>query len=226
MALSSEEKALLANIQSLTQQIMQIEEGGESTGGDEPPAEDAEMADTEITPENEEEEDNEDDEVVKSDEGTNASDDADSRLEDDLPEITEDGLAAIKSLVSHGVLTVNKSKSSKSVSTDVLAKAVTQLSTVVKSLVNDQHEISKAVYGIIDGMGITAEIKKSMKTADVSRSVKKSAQVADMSVIKQEIIDGVSQAFGVAPTSNIQIGSTGDVRKSLASVMSALVVQK
>ena len=224
MALSPEERALLANIQSLTQQIMQIEEGGDSTGEVESPVEDVAMAEDEISPEDEQE----DAEEVKkaADEGTTASDDADSRLEDDLPEITEDSLQAIKSLVARGVLTVNKSKSSKSVSNDVLAKAVTQLSTVVKSLVDDQHEISKAVYGIIDGMGITAEIKKSMKPATDNRSVQKSAQVADMSVIKQEIIDGVSQAFGVNPTTNIQMGSTGDVRKSLAGVMSALVVQK
>jgi len=230
MALSGEEKTLLSNIAQLAQQMLQIENGEDASETEDPNT--ADMAqDDKTDPDAAAEEDpkdpNEDEEgVEKADgsDGATASDDADSRLEDDLPTITEEGLQAIKSLIKKGVLSVNKKQVAKNGDTKVLMKAVSQLTTVVKSLVQDQNEMQKAMGSLIEGLGIANEIKKSLPTPAANSRVAKSADV-NSEVFKQDILDGVARLVG-APSGNVQNSAPVDVRKSLTEALPFMIVQK
>lgn len=197
--MDGEVSTLIADIQSLLAQIEQVSgNGGEMENGGK-----VEMAENEkpemmgdddagnkleaikkilkaMAGEDEgSEEDKKEDKVEKSDEGPNASDDAEERIDDGQGEVNEKNVNEVaKALVKMlGVKTVAKSKPKQSGDIDRVLKALEKIADRV-------GEQEKAIIGIYEGLGVADEIKKSAKVETVEKSrprndpneIKKSAE--------------------------------------------------
>lgn len=201
--MDGEVSTLIADIQSLLAQIEQVSGngGGEveegavkmqkaempDAGAGEPDADDAgtkleaikKILKAMAGEDEGSEEDKKEDKVEKSDEGPNASDDAEERIDDGQGEVNEKNVNEVaKALVKMlGVKTVAKSKPKQSGDIDRVLKALEKIADRV-------GEQEKAIIGIYEGLGVADEIKKSAKVETVEKSrprndpneIKKSAE--------------------------------------------------
>lgn len=181
--------------------------------------------------------------IMKSDDGTTASDDAEERLEDDIDEETQDNVDEVTKALKIMIRSINKSNKKaianrrpvqkSSADVDELKKAVLDLTKVVKSVAIDQKESTQAVENILSGLGVVKRIQKSndsrrSDTSQVRKSAGDSAQnrpIAIRSSVQSRIANEVRKALGdVMPKSEERSISDRsvqreDVRKSLRSVM-------
>jgi hypothetical protein len=168
-------------------------------------------------------------------EGTNASDDAEERLEDDIDEETQDNVdevtKALRVLIgSVNKSTINKAKRNVPVakSNDILEikKAILDLTKVVKSVTMDQKESTQAVENILAGLGVVQKVAtpSNRGNSTVQKSINTSARpVADRAISRRQIALEVRKALEetqVRDTSPSDRSNTReDVRKSLRDVM-------
>lgn len=199
--MDGEVSTLIADIQSLLAQIEQVSGngGGEVEEGAVQMAEDSKMTDT--MPEGGEDdsgkieaikkilkaledegskEDEKEDKVEKSDEGPNASDNAEARIDDGQGEENDKNVNEVAKALAKllGVKGVAKSaQSKKSSDMDRVMKAL-------EKIADRQAEAEKAIIGIYEGLGVVDEIKKSSNVERVEKSrpkndpaeIKKSAE--------------------------------------------------
>ncbi len=245
--LTPEESTLVQNIEAMIGQLKQM-----SGATEEPVA----MAEDEIIPpemvegeeavvEGEEEEevtmtdDTEDDKVNKASgsDGTTASDNVEPRLEDDLPELTQENLQVVKQLVKKGVIKLTKpaeraQKSRQQMRS--LTQSIHDLTVVVKSMMAEQKQTGDAVASIIGGMDIGQEIKKSMNSKKRGAPVRKSQRPVlstDMNQVLEEIQkqtgikvekSGGAYTASSSSTPSTPNGQRQEARKSLAGIMPTL----
>lgn len=124
-------------------------------------------------------EDEKEDKVEKSDEGPNASDNAESRIDDGQSEENEKNVNEVAKALAKllGVKSVQKSQPKKSSDMDKVMKAL--------NVIVDRLEVQeKSLIGIYEGLGVADEIKKSSNVERVEKSrpkndpaeIKKSAE--------------------------------------------------
>lgn len=242
--IGQQENAILQNIKSLIQQIEQIEAGEEMAKQaddqilvPEEKEEKVAMADDDTQKpmaegEVDEEDMNKEDMALaksilrairKADEGTTASDDADARLGDDIPEVDQDNIDEVAKMLTK---LAKKSKSapvkkaSKNNELEDVKMAILDLTKVVKSIADDNNEVQKAVASILDGIGV-ADAITSVQKSEVPvqrRSVNK--PVADRPSVRKAIMDEIRNNSG-----NRELAQSNTVRKNLGSVMKSLFSQ-
>ena len=174
--LSPEEKAVLANIESLVSQLKE-QQPEEEMETDAVVDGDSAVADEEIEA-SDHEVDKEDDDVEKSDdmedevekavdqEGSTASDDAEERLVEDLPEMEPAEREILKTLIRSGhIKLTNKqapiAKSNKRI--DNMVGAINKLTQVVTTIAKSNQDNQKAIEGILEGIGVADTVRKSQK---------------------------------------------------------------
>ena len=228
--LSPEEKTLVGNIRSLIAELNQIETGNEEALKEEeehmPDPDKKEEKDTSIVdkteiekPKDETEEEKKED--VNKSEGATADDDAETRLEDDLPDVTEDNLKVLKQLIKAGRIRVTTKQERAMKSQQIMENlhtAVGELTKVVKSLAINQKEHGQAITGLIQGLGADVEVKKSQ------RQRKPITQSPDSSnKLLKEVQNIIDQANKSRDTAIVQNNQTADVRKGLKSALHQLL---
>lgn len=199
--MDGEVSTLIADIQSLLAQIEQVSGngGGEVEEGAVQMAEDSKMTDTmpegggddsgkieaikkilKALEDEGSEEDKKEDKVEKSDEGPNASDNAESRIDDGQGEENDKNVNEVAKALAKllGVKGVAKSaQNKKSSDMDRVMKAL-------EKIADRQAEAERAIIGIYEGLGVVDEIKKSAKVEQVEKArpkndpaeIKKSAE--------------------------------------------------
>lgn len=201
--LSPEEKALLSNIKSMVTELEQLD-GGEIAMAD------GDKIDVDIMPEEEE------DKVVaaKSQEGATASDDADKRKDEDLPDTTKENVDAVKALVFRMDRKLRKSQTSDR----SIVQALDGVTKAIKIIAARQDEQELALKNLFEGMGLSEQIEKSIKP-----KTEKPVQSTDTAKVLKELL-GVADKV----EKKEQPKTLGEVRKSLASrnVMTALLGPK
>ena len=249
MALSSEEQAAIHNIMSLIQQLLQMEQGTNAVSeGNLEPVEKKEetgnMEDDKKKPEEIEEEKKEEEVLMKAlrrlvkkadADASTGNDDAEEKI-DDIPEIDEDNIdevtKAIMAFAKRGKK-VNKSTSG----TARLEKAIADLTTVMKSVVEDQQEIGSALTNLLDAQGVLDEVKKSMGRGTEVNQVKKSVNsgkfrpALERDVVRKALREELTSIFKGTPAEVeedddegiTQVNKTDRTRKGLASVLKSLV---
>jgi len=128
------------------------------------------------------EEDKKEDKVEKSDEGPNASDDAEERIDDGQGEVNDKNVNEVAKALAlllgrKGVAKSAQVKTKQSGDMDKIMKALDKI-------VDRVGEQEKAIIGIYEGLGVADEIKKSAKVEQVEKSrprndpneIKKSAE--------------------------------------------------
>jgi len=187
--------ALIANLNSITEQIMQLAGGSPVVDEveEEPQPENA-LAMEKILKYLKEDDQDEDDigdveksddadeddaEVEKSEEGANASDDAEERIEDQ----PEENIGNINE-VAKAIAKALRNKVKKS-------KKVNPLHKEINNLKSENKEMKKALEGIFEGLGIADEIKKSQEI----QKQQKAKPLNDENEIKKTL-DYISQAIG------------------------------
>jgi hypothetical protein len=197
-ALNPEEKTLLANIKSMVTELEQMD-GGEEVM----------EADDVVIPEDKEEEI-----TMKSSEGATASDDADKRKDEDLPDTTKENITAVKTLIRHMDRKLKKSQSSDINLTQALNGVTMVLQKVCKRL--DEHD--QAFGNLFTGLGISEQIEKSITPP---KSKDKPVQSTDTARVLKELLGLTDQDERNVSKSR----SLSDVRKSLAdrNILTALL---
>ena len=171
MDLTNEQQGILANILAQLKEIMQMQAGEEETT-----PEDVEMAeeteDYEIEKqENEKENEKEnEEEVEKSDEGTHGDDKAEDRVED-LPKETKENVDEVsKAIITLAKMAQGKIQKKKPSKTDTVLKAIEDLIKVNKGLVVENLEQRNVLNEILEGLGISNQITKSLNGTTIKKS--------------------------------------------------------
>lgn len=255
---TAEEKAIIQNIASLLEQLNQIAAGESAAGELIPSKEETVQMDgekkketgTDVAPVK----DDEDKEMLKSltkalksliakaDEGTTASDTAEDRLED-IPEIDAENISEVaKAILAIARKSKSNPKVAKSTNSQLakIEKAIVDLTTVMKAVVEDQQEIGLALTNTLDGLGVLDEVRKSMNhskvsKANVPRSVRSSVKPAlERALIRKKLIDEINGTNGVQKSvvngEEVAIDENGDpvtptrnsVRKELGTALTHL----
>lgn len=203
--MDGEVSTLIADIQSLLAQIEQVSGngGGEVEEGAVKMAEDSKMTDTmpdgggddsskleaikkilkAMSGEDEgSAEDEKEDKVEKSDEGPNASDNAESRIDDGQGEVNDKNVNEVAKALAMllGRKSVAKSAQPKQKQSSDMDRIMKALDKIVERV----GEQEKAIIGIYEGLGVADEIKKSASVQPVEKArpkndpneIKKSAE--------------------------------------------------
>jgi len=163
--------------------------------------------------------------VRKSDEGATASDDAETRVEEDIPEETMDNVEEVaKAILALGRRRpARKRNVAKSASTSKIEKALLELTKVVKSLAVDHNESTKAVEAILEGIGIADAVKKSGREVRKSARVRRPAR-GNNDRVNKELISEIRGLKNVIQNgSGTETRGRGQVRKSLSENLGALL---
>ncbi len=223
--LSPEERNLLENAKALISEIESMQEGEETMEQEY----DVEMQDGENEDDYKKWQETEDykkaaakaDVKKQESDGSTASDTADERVED-LPEQTEENVdevaKSIVQLLAKGA--VQKSVKPKVVQSDnkAVVVALNALTTVVKSLAENQNEQEQALSTILEGYGIVDSIKVE-KSADQAPIV--NTDLAQVLTEVNKSLKSLNQP-GKAPQPE-QKNDMNSVRKSLKGAMPQLL---
>ena len=193
---------LISNIRSMVDQLEQINSG------------EANMADDTIEVMDEDEYEDDKKMMAKSDEGPTANDDADERLET-TDEESEKNIQAVKALIrrmDRKIKTINKSASARS------TEPITQLTRVVKTLVDRLQQVEQAQANLLEGLGVGEQIEKSLEQ---KAEAQKPVQSTDVEKVLKSLLGIVDQNKPEPPKDR------NEIRKSLADrrVLSALFQQ-
>jgi len=256
---TAEEKVIIQNIASLLEQLNQIAAGESAAGELIPSKEETVQMDgekkketgTDVAPIPVK---GDDEEMIKSltkalksliakaDEGTTASDDAEDRL-DDIPDVDAENISEVaKAILAIARKSKSNPKVAKSTNSQLakIEKAIVDLTTVMKAVVEDQQEIGLALTNTLDGLGVLDEVRKSMNhskvsKADVPRSVRSSVKPAlERALIRKKLINEINGTNGVQKSvvngEEVAIDENGDpvtptrnsVRKELGTALTHL----
>lgn len=172
-AVSQEEATILKNIQSLIKEILStsgVSAEQDRTGA--PPIEEPrQISEKEAgmgqgqggngndNEGKEEEEVNKDQTNTPSDVAT-ANDDPEDRMMDVLSEVNVENIDEVKKAIAIIKAAKSKMVARKSVDLGPVAKALSDIAIVVKSLVSDQKEMQTAMGNILEGLGVTKQIEQ------------------------------------------------------------------
>lgn len=224
--MDGEVSTLIADIQSLLQQIAQVAGNSESADGsvemaaEEKPMEESAPAQDDAGKleaikkilkamaegEPDADEDDKKDKVEKSDEGPNASDDAEGRIDDGQGKSNEENVKEVaKALAKLMGVKVQKSQPvKKSNDMDKVLKALGQISDRL-----EVHE--KSLVEIFEGLGVADEIKKSAKIETVEKARPKN----DPAEIKKSV-EYIREMLGVEkPAQDKSVSGRFDLKKAL-----------
>lgn len=239
--LSPEEQTLVSNIEALLAQLKQSATGAAAGAAapevtasvDAPPVDPAAPAAAEDPAKK-----TLDQVAAKSSEGATADDTAEQRL-DDMPEealsnIDEVAKTHLRALVKKGKIVITTpDRINKSYGTRIsaIAKSVQMLAQVVKGVMADQEETMEAVKGVLEGLGVSDTIQKSMaaqRQNGTAAQVNKSQPIINPD--QQALFDLLQKGMSVAKAAEhapaqIGVADRSGVRKSLAGVMSQLAGQ-
>lgn len=158
-ALSTEETTALSNIQSILAEILQMspESSTENLIEEDIINNAAEEEDDQVNKEEDEEEVDKSLENTSSDSGT-ASDDAEERLEEPLPELTEENINEVaKSLLK--LASKSKVKVQKSKENSNLSKVMTNMLKIQKNSQEQINDLSEAFQNVLSGLGVSKQIE-------------------------------------------------------------------
>ena len=248
-ALSQEEQTILANIKSLTEELMSA---NASTGMDagSPAGDGAEKADlgmTGVLGQQGQEPDGDEDKLNKSkneniddmddkgqkvklekditatpSDGETASSDAEQRMDEVLTGLTEENVESVAKAIARIQKTrqVNKSASSPIVS------AINELARVVKDISSRQMEQETAFGNLLDGLGVTKQIETAMGADRVEKS-RTPIFANDNSRLAKSLADVMTLMKGQTVEKTERVGdSANTVRKNMETAVSSLIPRK
>lgn len=226
-ALSPEEMTILSNIGSLLDQLKQMS-SGDGIVEPEEVTEAEDKPDNETTPEEDSLNGKEVKMIIKGTEntpsdGATASDDAEERMDEVLPDLTEENVSevekAFKLILSHLPKTVKKSQPKQTVSPVVTL--LNKMVDVQKSTQDQIGEIEEALGHILNGIGITKQFEVSKPKQDDPKVINKAQNDELLSVLKSLVSDKKESEKKNDP----RMSQISHVRKNLsdARVLAGLV---
>jgi len=154
-------------------------------------------------------------ETTQSDSST-ASDNADARLEETIPEESEDSVKEVAKVLATALSSIGKSKTEPAKPVDPVLKAISDLTEVVKQVRNDQDANSEAIAGLMKGLGVAKSIE------DQYAQVKKAQEPEDGEVQQntlrfinnlQKALEGNGQAATVDKSVDESIGHEANANR-------------
>jgi hypothetical protein len=179
--------SLIGDMASLLQQIKQ------SLGTDESPMEELMVEEAMGTIETDEEGRTEKGLETTPSDGQTASDDAEERIEDPLPDGTQEATDMVaKTLVEQLLTAVNKQKKPvKKSENNKIAQTLSELTKVVKSIVDKQNENQYAIESILKGLSVDKEIEVINKSKTVEKDQGNGdAAIAELTKLLQKSLGG------------------------------------
>lgn len=226
--LSPEEMTLVSNIGSLVEEILQMGAGAGAPPAEDMPPEPAkeepvmqqEMPMTETGMEEEESEGKEVKMILKGiettpSESSTASDDAEERIEEPLPEETEDNVMDVEKAVKLILTAIAGQKQvKKSKPKDPVTQAIEKLVEIQKASQSQMDELSTAFGHVLDGLGVAKQLEiAEASQKQPARKINKSAN--------EELLNALNSIVGnkVEKAEEETHKSQGDVvRKNLGDV--------
>jgi hypothetical protein len=205
--LSGDEKTILSNIQSLLNEILQMNMG-ESMGMEEETPIMEEMSEDKVMRAEEEE----DEEVKKGIETTQsnsstASDDAEERISETQTELTEESVQE----VAKALLGLQKKKQVKKSANEQLLEAVESLTKIQKSNQQEMQEMQTAFSHMLDGLGISKQYEIAQKS-HADKRVNKSITNEN-----EQLLNFIKKSLGQdKKESNDYMSNSQRVKKNLA----------
>lgn len=234
-ALTPEEKTLIDNIKSMVEELEGIEqaEGPESGAMEEQASMKADVIDqmsvqppnmAQANPKKVKPEDESDEETEKclkksapvkkgidsqgSSEGSTASDDAEERIEDDIPEGDQKDIAEVSKMLA--LLMSRKGVRKADPTMDALTK-----------LAEEQKVMKQALENLIRGLGVAEQITAAVEEERVEKSERTPVVSTDRDEVVRSVAKALVEALGVNKTEDAS-HDINTVRKSLAGVLPAL----
>jgi hypothetical protein len=219
--LSPEEQMILSNISSL---LTEIQQGTSNTPSEEPPVMEQEGTPSEEL-ENNPEEDLGEKEVKMilkaieetSSDGATASDDAEERIDDPLPDASQENVDEVAKTLGRLLLRAQKSRVKKSAPKSASTEILSKLTTIIKNQDNKINELSEALTHVLKGLGMAKQLEIAKEEEGNRRKVGKSAvsQNEELTKALKSIVDtikGQSSTEGVNKMNNRE-----KVQKSLGN---------
>lgn len=179
--ISSQEVAVVNNIQALLNELLAM--GATSdTSGQEPkenmPKEDKMAQKQEYMDDKEEMKEKEKAEkgleTTMSD-GVTANDKAEERVTGDIPPESKDNMSEVAKAIEH--LFNLKNDTQKSTNDDKIAKALNEMTEVVKTITERQNTLEKGMENILTGLGVADEIEKVSKSEEQNKPVRDNTEL-------------------------------------------------
>jgi hypothetical protein len=246
-ALSTEEQTILANIKSLTEELMSASAGSDMGAGTDVstadkadlgiggmlgrPGQEPDGDEDKMRKSKNEDIDNMDDKDKKAmlakditatpGDGTDANDDAEERMEDVLTGLTEENVEAVAKAIDK----YRAKKVAKSASPSIVT-AIMELSRVVKDISSRQMESETALSNVLEGLGVTKQIESAINE---DRHVAKSGTPIfhDNDKVAKSLADVMTMLKGQEVKKEQGAGSNANtVRKNMDTAVSSLLGRK
>jgi len=165
-ALSPEELTALSNIQSIISELVQMSGGVEA-----PMEEEVMMAENEAPPKEVQEKIDEEDEdsvnkgiITTPSDSATASDDAVERMEEVQTELTEENVNEVAKALNVLASLQTKKKAVKKSANQLILEEIGKVAGIQKSNQEQIQEVQKALFSVIEGMGITKQFEIAQKS--------------------------------------------------------------